>query len=161
MWGPEALKAFSQVATRLAIRGNTSKSMALTDLFGRLSHSLIRANARAILSIAILGNLQLNKCESALKGLTNLSYSGHAHVFTLNGAQPLPSGHIRGQKRTDSQQQCPMGSTFLSMPNNPWCPKVGTPTPSALTSHVSTTLGQRIQHTGPHLHTLKWLSSSQ
>ena len=49
-WGPEALKAFSQVATRLAIRGNTSKSMALTDLFGRLSHSLIRANARAILS---------------------------------------------------------------------------------------------------------------
>ncbi|KAL5484137.1 hypothetical protein EMCRGX_G020585 [Ephydatia muelleri] len=49
-WGPEALKAFSQVATRLAIRGNTSKSMALTNLFGRLSHSLIRANARAILS---------------------------------------------------------------------------------------------------------------
>ncbi|KAL5500224.1 hypothetical protein EMCRGX_G011745 [Ephydatia muelleri] len=49
-WGQEALKAFSQVATRLAIRGNTSKSMALTDLFGRLSHSLIRANARAILS---------------------------------------------------------------------------------------------------------------
>ena len=49
-WGPEALKAFSQVATRLAIRGNTSRSMALTDLFGRLSHSLIRANARAILS---------------------------------------------------------------------------------------------------------------
>ncbi|KAL5505320.1 hypothetical protein EMCRGX_G006734 [Ephydatia muelleri] len=49
-WGPEALKAFSQVATRLAIRENTSKSMALTDLFGRLSHSLIRANARAILS---------------------------------------------------------------------------------------------------------------
>ena len=49
-WSPEALKAFSQVATHLAIRGNTSKSMALTDLFGRLSHSLIRANARAILS---------------------------------------------------------------------------------------------------------------
>ena len=49
-WGPEALMAFSQVATRLAIRGNKSKSMALTDLFGRLSHSLIRSNARAILS---------------------------------------------------------------------------------------------------------------
>ena len=48
--GPEALKAISQVATHLAIRGNTSKSMALTDLFGRLSHSLIRTNARAILS---------------------------------------------------------------------------------------------------------------
>ena len=44
------LKAFSQVATLLAIHGNNSKSMALTDLFGRLSHSLIRANARAILS---------------------------------------------------------------------------------------------------------------
>ena len=49
-WGPEALKAFLQVATRLAIRGNTSKSMALTDLLVRLSHSLIRANARAILN---------------------------------------------------------------------------------------------------------------
>ena len=44
-WGPEALKAFSQVATRLAIRGNTSISMTLTDLFGHLSHSLNRANA--------------------------------------------------------------------------------------------------------------------
>ena len=51
-WGPEALKAFSQVATRLAIRGNTSKSMALTDLFGCLSHSLIRANTRAIQSLS-------------------------------------------------------------------------------------------------------------
>ena len=40
-WGPEA---FSQLATRLAIRGNTYKSMALTDLYGHLSHSLIRAN---------------------------------------------------------------------------------------------------------------------
>ena len=30
-WGPEALKAFSQVATRLAIHGNTSKSMAILD----------------------------------------------------------------------------------------------------------------------------------
>ena len=49
-WGSEALKTFSQVATRLAIRGNTSKYMALSDLFGRLSRSLIRANARAILS---------------------------------------------------------------------------------------------------------------
>ena len=48
--GPEALMAFSQLATRLAIRGNTSKSMALTDLSGCLSHSLIRSNARAILS---------------------------------------------------------------------------------------------------------------
>ena len=48
-WGPEALKAFSQVAIRLAIRGNTSKSMALADLFGHPSDSLIRSNACAIL----------------------------------------------------------------------------------------------------------------
>ena len=48
--GSRGFKGLPQVATRLAIRGNTTKSMALTDLFGRLSHSLIRANARAILS---------------------------------------------------------------------------------------------------------------
>ena len=41
-WDPEALKAFSQVATRLAIRVNTYNSKGL-------SHILIRANARAIL----------------------------------------------------------------------------------------------------------------
>ena len=49
-WGPEALKAFSQVATHLAICGNTYKSKALADLYGCLSHTLIRANARAILT---------------------------------------------------------------------------------------------------------------
>ena len=40
-WDPEALKAFSQVATRLAIRGNIPiyKSKALVDLYGRLSHT--------------------------------------------------------------------------------------------------------------------------
>ena len=48
--GPETLKVFSQVATCLSIHGNTSKSMALANPFGRLSHSLIRSNARAILS---------------------------------------------------------------------------------------------------------------
>ena len=37
-------------ATCLAIHGNTSKCKALADLFGRLSHFLIRSNARAILS---------------------------------------------------------------------------------------------------------------
>ena len=36
-----AVRSFSQVATRLAIR----ESKALADLYGRLSHSLIRANA--------------------------------------------------------------------------------------------------------------------
>ena len=56
--GPEALKAFSQVATSFAIRGNTSKSIALTDLFGHLSNSLIRANARTILSCSYSHDVQ-------------------------------------------------------------------------------------------------------
>ena len=43
-WGPEA--SFSH----LAIGGSTSISKALADLIGHLSHSLIRANVRAILS---------------------------------------------------------------------------------------------------------------
>ena len=43
-WGREALKAFSQVATRLAFCGNTYKSKALADLYLRLSHTLITAN---------------------------------------------------------------------------------------------------------------------
>ena len=42
-WGPEALKAFSQVASRLAIRGNTPKSRVVAELYGRLSLLLIRA----------------------------------------------------------------------------------------------------------------------
>ena len=36
-WGPEASKAFSQVATRLAIRGNTPKAKIVAELYGRLS----------------------------------------------------------------------------------------------------------------------------
>ena len=32
-WGPDALKAFSQVASRLAIRGNTSKSKVVAELY--------------------------------------------------------------------------------------------------------------------------------
>ena len=48
-WGPEALKAFSQVASWLAIRGNTPKSKVVAELYGRLSLLLIRANARSIL----------------------------------------------------------------------------------------------------------------
>ena len=43
--GPEALKAFSQVASRLAIFGNTPKSKVVAELYGRLSLLLIRANA--------------------------------------------------------------------------------------------------------------------
>ena len=48
-WGPEALRAFSQVATRLAIRGNTPKSKVVAELYGRLSLLLVRANAQSIL----------------------------------------------------------------------------------------------------------------
>ena len=48
-WGPEASKAFSQVATRIAIRGNTPKAKIVAELYGRLSLSLVRANARSIL----------------------------------------------------------------------------------------------------------------
>ena len=49
-WGPETLKAFSKVATRLTIHGNSYKSKAFADLYGCLSHTLIRANARTILT---------------------------------------------------------------------------------------------------------------
>ena len=41
-WGPEALRAFSQVATRLAIHGNTPKSKVVAKLYGRLSLLLVR-----------------------------------------------------------------------------------------------------------------------
>ena len=49
VWGPKALKAFSQVASRLAIRGNTPMPKVVAELYGRLSLLLIRANARSIL----------------------------------------------------------------------------------------------------------------
>ena len=48
-WGPEVLRAFSEVATRLAIHGNTTKSKVVAELYGRLSLLLVRANARSIL----------------------------------------------------------------------------------------------------------------
>ena len=37
-WDPEASKAFSQVATRLAIRGNTPKAKVVAELYGRRSY---------------------------------------------------------------------------------------------------------------------------
>ena len=49
-WGPEASKAFSQVATRLAIRGNTPKAKIVAELYGRLSLLLVRANHLPFLS---------------------------------------------------------------------------------------------------------------
>ena len=44
-WGPEALRAFSQVAKGLAILGNTPTSKVVAELYGRLSLLLVRANA--------------------------------------------------------------------------------------------------------------------
>ena len=40
----------SQLASRLAVRTNTYKSQMLNSLYGRLNLTLIRCNARAILS---------------------------------------------------------------------------------------------------------------
>ena len=48
-WGPQALRAFSQVAPRLAICDNTPKSKVVAEVYGHLSLSLIRANMRPIL----------------------------------------------------------------------------------------------------------------
>ena len=42
-----ALRAFSRVATWLAIRGNTPKSKVIAELYGRLSLLLVRANAQS------------------------------------------------------------------------------------------------------------------
>ena len=44
-WDPEASKAFSQVATRLAIHGNSPKAKIAAELYGHLSVLLVRANA--------------------------------------------------------------------------------------------------------------------
>ena len=49
-WGTEARQALSQMASRLAVRTNTYKSQMLNSLYGRVNLTLIRCNARAILS---------------------------------------------------------------------------------------------------------------
>ena len=46
-----AVRAFSQVISRLAIRGNTDKSKVAIDLYGHLSLTLI---SRAILTCSIM-----------------------------------------------------------------------------------------------------------
>ena len=51
-WGAEAMQTLSRLASRLATRGNCSKSHATCLLYGRLSLTLMRANARALLSRA-------------------------------------------------------------------------------------------------------------
>ena len=48
-WGPNALKAFSQVASQLAIHGNTPKSKVVAELYGRLSLLLISINLGPLL----------------------------------------------------------------------------------------------------------------
>ena len=49
-WGTEARQALSQLASRLAVQTNTYKSQMLNGLYGHLNLTLIRCNARAILS---------------------------------------------------------------------------------------------------------------
>ena len=49
-WGTEVRQALSQLASQLAVRTNTYKSQMLNSLYGRLNLTLIRCNARAILS---------------------------------------------------------------------------------------------------------------
>ncbi|KAL5515617.1 hypothetical protein EMCRGX_G000809 [Ephydatia muelleri] len=53
-WGTEAQQSFSRLAARLAIQMGCSKSQATTIVHQRLSLSLVRANARALLSRARL-----------------------------------------------------------------------------------------------------------
>ena len=51
-WGAEAMQNLSRLASRLATRGNCSKSHATCLLYGRLSLTLTRANTRALLTRA-------------------------------------------------------------------------------------------------------------
>ena len=51
-WGMEAQESFKRLAARLAIQMGCSRSQATTTLYQRLSLSLVRANARALLSCA-------------------------------------------------------------------------------------------------------------
>ena len=59
-WGAEAIDVFSTVASRLAIRTNSTKSRALATLYGRLSMILVRANAGTILMRSYLPSSTFN-----------------------------------------------------------------------------------------------------
>ena len=48
-WGAEACNTFSFIASRVAIMTNKSKSMILSNVYGKLSIILVRSNARAIM----------------------------------------------------------------------------------------------------------------
>ena len=49
-WGAEAQSTISRLASRLAIQLQCSKSKAITTIYQRLNVTLVRANARALLS---------------------------------------------------------------------------------------------------------------
>ena len=49
-WGRTAGQFFAQLAVRLATQGNSTKATMLNSIYGRLSLSLVRANARAFLA---------------------------------------------------------------------------------------------------------------
>ena len=48
-WGRDAIEAFSRLASLLATRTNTPKSKVVSNLYGRLNLTLVRANARSLL----------------------------------------------------------------------------------------------------------------
>ena len=56
-WGAEAIEVFSTVASRLAVRTNSTKPRALATLYGHLSMILVRANAGVILMRSYLPSL--------------------------------------------------------------------------------------------------------
>eukprot|EP00731_Ephydatia_muelleri_P034230 Em0051g22a len=53
-WGEEAHSSFSRLAARLALQLQCSKSKATTTIYQRLNLTLVRCNARAMLSLARL-----------------------------------------------------------------------------------------------------------
>ena len=53
-WGIEAQQTISRLARRLCIKTNQTMSRVISNLYGRLNMSLIRANSRAMLSRSAL-----------------------------------------------------------------------------------------------------------
>ena len=53
-WGREAIEAFSRLASLLATRTNTPKSKVVSNLYGRLNLTLVRANAQSLLLRCII-----------------------------------------------------------------------------------------------------------
>ena len=51
-WGVEAHSSFSRLAARLALQLQCSKSKAIKSIYQRLNLTLVRCNARALLSCA-------------------------------------------------------------------------------------------------------------